>query len=614
MKILHLLSQTELTGAEFFAASLANEQIRQGHDVMIVSDRFYPETKAKVFFHPLANRKWVQRFKNVKNLKKLINDEQIEVVHAHSRGASWVAYHALKKTKIPFVSSIHGRQHIHFSSRHFDIYGDLKLPVCKNLKIHLKDDLQLNPGRVRVIQNGFEWSKETLNSKPKNEISDSPLLSMIGRMTGPKGDRVCDFLEYVFPRLLLNNPKIKIQLVGGDLEKLPLRGQEAFKDLQEKFPSQIKCIGFSNDVQSVMLESDLIIGSGRVAIRALSLGKQVYAVGESTTEGWMTDFSWERSVESNFGDSSTSPTKFYANWEKVILEIQEGLHNPPQNNSIIEKTKKLYDIKNITLKVMRAYESARMLRHHPKHIPVLMYHKIPLKPLQTKHKIYVLKDQFEEHLKFFQKKGFQTLTFKEYHEFSKGLKPLRLFPKKPLFLTFDDGYLDNFENALPLLKKYKFKATLFALANPDLRSNTWDTDRDPSEETAPLMTYEQLKEWCKAGMECGAHGINHKRMTEMLPEEIERELVESKKYIETLSNEPCLAFAYPFGSLDHIVKTVCENQDFEFSVATDSGGLHLEEDRHQIFRVNIFPNDTAKQLVKKTSSYYRKYYKMRRNK
>ena len=53
---------------------------------------------------------------------------------------------------------------------------------------------------------------------------------------------------------------------------------------------------------------------------------------------------------------------------------------------------------------------------------------------------------------------------------------------------------------------------------------------------------------------------------------------------------------------------------FAFGVATDTGGLHLEDDRLQVFRINVFPHETTASLFKKTASWYRKYYRRKRGK
>jgi glycosyltransferase involved in cell wall biosynthesis len=116
MRILHLLSQVEVTGAETYALELVEEQIKLGHDVQIVSDTLHFPTRADYTPRPINNRSILHRIKNYFWLKYFLIENKIDVIHAHSRAASWLAFYTTKKMPIPVVSTVHGRQHIHSSS------------------------------------------------------------------------------------------------------------------------------------------------------------------------------------------------------------------------------------------------------------------------------------------------------------------------------------------------------------------------------------------------------------------------------------------------------------------------------------------------------------------
>jgi len=86
-------------------------------------------------------------------------------------------------------------------------------------------------------------------------------------------------------------------------------------------------------------------------------------------------------------------------------------------------------------------------------IPILMYHHI----LPKSSFITSSVAEFEKQMKFLSEKGYKTLTSKEFLEYKKG----NLKIKKGVFITFDDGWRDNFIYAYPILKKYNLKATCF---------------------------------------------------------------------------------------------------------------------------------------------------------
>ncbi len=134
MNILHVLSGDFVTGAETSTVALIKRQIAAGHKVFVAAGRFDHPVEAVVVSIPIYNRGWVRRMLNILALKKLIRKEGIDLVHAHSRAASWVSYWASRGTKTPYLSTLHGRQHLHFSNRWFNIYGPQVLTMCENIR------------------------------------------------------------------------------------------------------------------------------------------------------------------------------------------------------------------------------------------------------------------------------------------------------------------------------------------------------------------------------------------------------------------------------------------------------------------------------------------------
>ncbi|RYY18416.1 MAG: polysaccharide deacetylase family protein, partial [Cytophagaceae bacterium] len=101
---------------------------------------------------------------------------------------------------------------------------------------------------------------------------------------------------------------------------------------------------------------------------------------------------------------------------------------------------------------------------------------------------------------------------------------------------------------------------------------------------------------------------------ELPPAEALAEMQHSKAALEQALGTEIISFAYPYGLLNEEVKALAQQAGFTYAVATDTGGLHLEDDRMQIFRVNIFPHETPGSLFKKTAPWYRRYYRWKRKK
>ena len=155
MRILHLLSQVSLTGAEVYAADLCRYQMDHGDTCIIVSDTLFAATKAEYIPMSIHNRRWPNRIRIIIALVKLCRERQIDIIHAHSRAASWVANIVSKITRIAYVSSVHGRQKAHFSSTRWNIYGANIVAVCENIRDNLTEELHIPSGCVRVIRNGI---------------------------------------------------------------------------------------------------------------------------------------------------------------------------------------------------------------------------------------------------------------------------------------------------------------------------------------------------------------------------------------------------------------------------------------------------------------------------
>ena len=156
MNILHIISGDFLAGSETYAVNLANCQIEHGHLVYIAGSDLFSETDAEFIPVQIHNRSFFNRIKNVISLVRIIHHHNIDVLHAHSRAASWVACYAAKLTRIAFISTLHGRMHIHGSSKKSNIYGSHAIAVCDDIHEQmLKEANCFQSERVHVIRNGI---------------------------------------------------------------------------------------------------------------------------------------------------------------------------------------------------------------------------------------------------------------------------------------------------------------------------------------------------------------------------------------------------------------------------------------------------------------------------
>lgn len=601
MNIIHLLSQNHLTGAEVYAVSLIGKQVSAQHQVYQISNGFFyeagPSAVCKIQ-RPVETKSRWQHVQNIIWLRNFIRKQGIQVVHTHSRAAAKLGYWATLGTKCALVSTVHGIQHSSFSKKILNQYGQIIFAVCENVKKQLIRDFSYRPEKIHVLPNAI--NSDHFSFQPQKNIDANLKIAIIGRTTGPKGLRTEKAIKAIFSGY---KKPFQLSLLGGKVSQLNLPS-----DITEKI-SETPELQLNSRIYA---HYDLVIGSGRVCMESLISGVPTIAFGEACYEGLITKINFESAFESNFGDIHPDSQLPELDSAKLIADI-DRLHMVRDSLPLLsEKALQLFNANTIAAKIQRFYESAYFLKNYSRWIPVLMYHKIPEHPISSEHKIYVTKSNFKKHLKFFKARGFETLTFSDLALFRTGQRKFQDFPKKPLVLTFDDGYQDNLLNASPLLKEYNYRAQIFLLADSKISSNQWDqTGSEPSHE---IISGAERKKWPSSQFEVGSHGFSHKRMTTLSDQEALYELTESKKSLEAELGIHVNCFAFTYGETSDRAAQLAAEAGYDYAINTDSGGLLMEDAPYSIFRVNVFPDETTFSLWKKTSSWYRQYYRWKRKK
>jgi peptidoglycan/xylan/chitin deacetylase (PgdA/CDA1 family)/glycosyltransferase involved in cell wall biosynthesis len=602
MNILHVLSQFEVTGAETLAATIAGHQAAAGHRVTIVSDTFHTDTRADVLHLPIGKRDFLQRIKNIAALRILIRNRGIDIVHAHSRAASWVAYFATRRSAVPLVSMIHGKQHIHFSSRHSKIFGEKLIAVCEALKEHLCRDLGYAENAITVIRNGIDLHAWFPEPGPEAQ-AESKMISLVGRLSGPKGDVARTIVEEVFPAVFAVHPDAELRIVGGMRESEWL--SESVRQVNRRLGAEAVCAsGFVNDVRHVYSSSSVVIGSGRVAMEALACGARVIAAGESSYIGLVSESTSGRALATNFGDAGFSH-HFPVN--AAIEEIGRVLsHRHTYSDWSAGFAAREFDAAHVSQQIIRVYAEAAARKRGISEIPILMYHRVTDgAPAGTRHGIYVTTREFDAQLHALQRKGCTTLTVRDLRAIVLGE---RIIPRRPVLLTFDDGYEDNYLHAFPLLKRYGMNATIFILGDPSIRSNVWD--RSGGEPVARLMSDEQCRDMISYGIDFGAHTLHHTKLTDVGADDARIEIESSKRMIEDRLQYDIHSIAYPYGAVNESIKAMTKKAGYTFGIATDSGTKDFWSDPFELRRIPVFPGASKFSFWKKTTGKYHAYKKV----
>jgi peptidoglycan/xylan/chitin deacetylase (PgdA/CDA1 family) len=151
-------------------------------------------------------------------------------------------------------------------------------------------------------------------------------------------------------------------------------------------------------------------------------------------------------------------------------------------------------------------------------------------------------------------------------------------------LTFDDGYRDNLENAVPVLRELGFTAAVFPVLDLSRRLNCWD---EAPALRAPLLTEREIRAVEDAGMEIGSHTMTHPWLTRSGDSELAEELARSREVLASIVARPLPVLAYPYGDVDARVKRAVREAGYSAALAVNSGPLEIGADLLEIRRQRV---------------------------
>jgi len=219
---------------------------------------------------------------------------------------------------------------------------------------------------------------------------------------------------------------------------------------------------------------------------------------------------------------------------------------------------------------------------------VLMYHKVnDLSP----NPITVPTAVFAEQMALLDTLGYAPVTLAAVRDY---YVDGTLLPERAVLITFDDAYRDNLVNALPILREHGYPAVIFApIGYLD------DSRPLPHEELLlgygvrnPTLDWDQLAELEAGGVRIEAHGIGHRRLTELGAAEALREIALSKLRLEERLGRELDAYAYVKGSrADYRAEhaSLVQQAGYKLAFTAVSGANGPTTDRFQLLRYNIEP-------------------------
>jgi peptidoglycan/xylan/chitin deacetylase (PgdA/CDA1 family) len=195
-------------------------------------------------------------------------------------------------------------------------------------------------------------------------------------------------------------------------------------------------------------------------------------------------------------------------------------------------------------------------------VPILMYHYISASPSvqdRIRYGLSVTPEMFEDQVKLLSANGYTTISLRDLYNY---LAVGTTLPANPIILTFDDGYVDNYTNAFPILQKYGMTGTFFVLTGP----------ADDGE--AAYLTWDMITEMSNAGMDMQLHSREHLDMRNRPFDWLVFQIIGGRQSIEGHTGKPVIFMAYPSGKYDGNVLQFLRGNNFWAAVTTASGVTH----------------------------------------
>lgn len=228
-------------------------------------------------------------------------------------------------------------------------------------------------------------------------------------------------------------------------------------------------------------------------------------------------------------------------------------------------------------------------------VPILMYHHIAPHPSQSDIRAglggnTVKTPDFATQMDYLAQNGYHPIILTDvFNNLYYGL-PL---PAHPIVISFDDGYADNFTDALPILQRHHFVAEINVISG--LIGGLW-------------LTWDQVRQMAAVGFEIGSHTVHHISLAAALPATAEQELSDSKKTLEQQVGKPIQFFCYPSGEPFHhgslerrqFIKTLLY-QDGYVGALLDPGTTSVVQNAqtpYELYRIRVSGDEQMPLFIK----------------
>ncbi len=235
---------------------------------------------------------------------------------------------------------------------------------------------------------------------------------------------------------------------------------------------------------------------------------------------------------------------------------------------------------------------------HPP-IAILSYHQTTgVPPRGTPVRSLVIPPwRFTLQLRALKALGWTGLSMRDLEPYLLGDKQGKVFG-----ITLDDGYLNNFEHALPVLRALGFSATAFIVSGRVGGMNVWDEPVGAPQ--VPLMDVTQMRAWLHAGMDIGAHTRHHVNLPKCNTETAQEEILGAKQDLERMLGIEVRSFCYPYGEHRAEHAAMARSAGYKWATSIVSSRARADDDPMRLPRVSVHLYDSIPLTVLQVTTDY----------
>ncbi len=352
MKVIQVLPKMDLGGVERGVLDLA-KYFKEEMVVISGGGRLIAKLKEEgvTCYNLPIHKKSPLTLRLIRKVRKIIQQEKAEIVHARSRVPAWVTFFATRGRDIPFITTAHGAYSKHTFSK---VMGWGKFVICPSKVIarHMMKNFGVSEEKIRIISRWVDLSRFTFKD-PSQRLASNIIVS-IGRISPSKG---FEYLIQAFHKVIRVKPYLNL-LIVGEAEKSKWNYFEYLKNLVRRLSLDyhVEFLGYQSNVERILEKASLMVvpsvakeSFGRVVVEAFASGVPVIATKVGALEEIVEDK--KNGILVLPGDSNQI--------KEAILTL---IDNPSLARKLAyngrKKVETLYTLQNCYSKILQTYREA----------------------------------------------------------------------------------------------------------------------------------------------------------------------------------------------------------------------------------------------------------------